>query len=67
MQEVLVVTGQKNVESIQKVPVSLIPTDSESVKNVDVLALSEPSNITPKPHPMLEVIVVTAQKRTKNI
>jgi iron complex outermembrane receptor protein len=67
MQEVLVVTGQKNVESIQKVPVSLIPTDSESMKNVDVLALSEPSNITPKPHPMLEVIVVTAQKRTENI
>jgi iron complex outermembrane receptor protein len=67
MQDVLVVTEQNDVESIQKMPVALIATDSESVSNLDVLLALEPSNIIPKAHPMLEVIVVTAQKRTENI
>jgi iron complex outermembrane receptor protein len=53
--------------SAQMQDVLVVNEQSESASNVDVLVLSEPSNITPKPHPMLEVIVVTAQKRTENI
>lgn len=52
--------------SAQMQDVLVVNEQSESASNV-VLVLSEPSNITPKPQPMLEVIVVTAQKRTENI
>jgi iron complex outermembrane receptor protein len=66
-QDVLVVTKQNNVESIQELPVSLIATNSELASNLDVSLPSDPTNIVPKPYPVLEVIVVTAQKRSENI
>jgi iron complex outermembrane receptor protein len=67
MQDVLAVTAQNGIENIQKVPVSLTTIDSESASKLDVLLPSKPSNIITKTHPILEVIVVTAQKRTANI
>jgi iron complex outermembrane receptor protein len=71
VQDIFVVTEQKRVENFQKVPVSLTTTttttDSESGGDLDVLLPSEPSNITSNIHSVLEVIVVTAQKRTENI
>jgi iron complex outermembrane receptor protein len=66
-QDVLVVTKQNNVESIQELPVSLIATNSELASNLDVSLPSDPTNIVPKSYPVLEVIVVTAQKRSENI
>jgi iron complex outermembrane receptor protein len=67
MQDELVVSGQNDFEGIQKVSISLTATGSESGSNLDVSLPSEPSNIISKTHPVLEVIVVTAQKRTENI
>ena len=67
MPDELVVSDQNGNEGIQKVSVPLTSTSRESGANLDVSVPSEPSNITSKSHPELEVIVVTAQKRTENI
>jgi iron complex outermembrane receptor protein len=67
MPDELVVSDQNGNEAIQKVSVPLTSTSSESGSNLDVSVPSEPPNITSKSHPELEVIVVTAQKRTENI